>query len=58
MAEEQKPQPPRDAPASSAKRQYRRPALVEYGPISKLTRSGGSTRSESLTPVMMAGSCL
>jgi hypothetical protein len=58
MAEEQSPQPVRDATTSGVKRQYRRPALIEYGPISKLTRSGGSTRSESLTPSMMAGSCL
>jgi hypothetical protein len=25
---------------------YRRPVLTEYGSISKLTRSGGSTRAE------------
>jgi hypothetical protein len=58
MAEEQSPQPPRDARTSGAKRQYRRPVLIEYGPISKLTRSGGSTRSEALTPAMMSGPCL
>lgn len=39
-----------DAPR--VKREYRRPVLVEYGPISKLTRSGGNTRNEPSAPLM------
>lgn len=57
MAEDSKQLPSPDA-RQPQKRQYRRPALVEYGPISKLTRSGGSTRTESTAPRMMDRSCL
>jgi hypothetical protein len=57
MAEDSKQLPTPDA-RQPQKRQYRRPALVEYGPISKLTRSGGSTRVESTAPRMMDRSCL
>ncbi|MGE0040493.1 MAG: lasso RiPP family leader peptide-containing protein [Vicinamibacterales bacterium] len=39
-------------PASSSKRPYVRPTLIEYGSISKLTQSGGATRVESGVPSM------
>jgi hypothetical protein len=57
MAEDSKPQPRQDA-GDGAKREYRRPALIEYGPISKLTRSGGVTRIETFSPRMRPRACL
>jgi hypothetical protein len=45
--------PDASAPRDDAGRKpYRPPVLTEYGSISKLTRTGGSTRSEGATPVM------
>jgi hypothetical protein len=41
-----------------ARRPYQRPVLTEYGSISKLTRSGGATRSESASPRMRLMNCL
>lgn len=49
---------PRESSAPPPKRQYRRPALVEYGPISKLTRTGGRTRVEPTGPAMRVMACL
>jgi hypothetical protein len=49
---------PRESSAPEPKRQYRRPALVEYGPISKLTRTGGQTRVEPTGPAMRLAACL
>ncbi|MGE0039651.1 MAG: lasso RiPP family leader peptide-containing protein [Vicinamibacterales bacterium] len=37
---------------SGSKRQYAPPVLIEYGSISKLTQSGGSTKAESGVPQM------
>lgn len=56
MAEDSKQLPSPDT-GQPHKRQYHRPELVEYGPISKLTRSGGSTRTEATAPRMMTA-CL
>lgn len=42
----------------STRRPYQRPVLTEYGSISKLTRSGGATRTESASPRRRLMSCL
>lgn len=57
MPDDRKPSPRAEA-ANASKRRYQRPALIEYGPISKLTRSGGLTRSESASPMMRLMACL
>jgi hypothetical protein len=36
--------------SASAKKAYHKPVLTEYGSISKLTRTGGSTRAEPGSP--------
>jgi hypothetical protein len=38
---------PRSEPARRAKRPYEKPRLVDYGPVSKLTMSGGTTIADS-----------
>jgi hypothetical protein len=48
--ERQAPQPER--------RQYSTPRLTEYGPISKLTRTGKGSTLEGTTPLSMAPPCL
>lgn len=40
------------------RRPYQKPVLTEYGSISKLTRSGGKTRSEGGSPKSRAMGCL
>jgi hypothetical protein len=47
------PAPPGAAavqPSVRVRRPYERPALVEYGSIARLTRSGGSSVMEGPTP--------
>jgi hypothetical protein len=57
MADESNPLSRPEA-AKPARRQYRKPLLVEYGPISKLTRSGGRTRNEPTAPMRRVMPCL
>lgn len=51
----------RDEPAAPTPRRaggrkpYHPPVLTEYGSISKLTRSGGSTRAEASVAMMRSG---
>lgn len=52
------PEPEPHEAAPPPKRPYQKPTLIEYGPISKLTRSGGSTRSEASAPRMRVAPCL
>jgi len=40
------------------RRPYQKPVLTVYGSISKLTRSGGATRSEAGSPKMREMVCL
>jgi hypothetical protein len=43
---------------SPARKPYRPPVLTEYGSVAKLTRSNGSTTTESGMPQMMMMFCL
>jgi hypothetical protein len=43
-------EPERESPPAPAKKAYRKPVLTEYGSISKLTRTGGATRTELGSP--------
>jgi len=61
MADQNDDKPPVGAERGGARpvrRPYQRPVLTEYGSISKLTRSGGATRSESASPRMRLMNCL
>jgi hypothetical protein len=41
-----------------ARKVYRKPALIAYGSIAKLTRTGGATRAEVGVPAMRMAACL
>lgn len=45
-------------PSSEAKKPYSAPKLTEYGSVSKLTMSGGSTWTESGVPKKRKATCL
>jgi hypothetical protein len=42
-----KPRAPHAAPAAPAKRRYEKPRLTDYGHVSKLTLSGGTTTHDN-----------
>jgi hypothetical protein len=57
MPTETRPKPQRPARRPEGRKPYRAPALTEYGSISKLTRGGGSTRTDFQGAMMRSG-CL
>ncbi|HVB38868.1 MAG TPA: lasso RiPP family leader peptide-containing protein [Vicinamibacterales bacterium] len=47
MTSREKPEPERTpAVPRGARKPYRKPQLVEYGSVAKLTQTGGTTRNE------------
>jgi hypothetical protein len=52
------PTSPDDKQMPPSKKPYSKPRLTEYGPISKLTRTGKGSTLEGTTPLSMTPPCL